>query len=268
MTTLKHIPGLLAALILCGCYGSDPQWQRLGPQGTGTIYDLCRGDNDGLIERDEIVYVEGAQVACRVNAPGSVVVIDTTPPWDFSGLGVADFAMTYSALKGAWFEESFPGADWWTPLDHLSGLDAVYGLEEDRMDFYGAASLEPGRVLLPYDPPVAVLRFPLGMGDGWTVETGVRNGVMDGVPISSEETYSFEVAQKSDLTMDGLRFQNTLLLKVRLSQRFPGGVTAEKLQYIWVHECYGELARASAAEFVDGDPVIRATEFRRLLIQP
>jgi hypothetical protein len=275
MRRRKHgaavLSALVAAVLAGSCFGPDPEWTPQPPT-MGTVYDYCAGDNDGVIERGEVVFLDGAEVAYRVNAPGTVVEIDTwpaaaggrDPAWDFRDLGDSEFTLTYHDVGREWFSDRFPRAGLWTQLDHLSGLVALYGLFEDRMEFYGTVSLEPDRVFLPYTEPVTVLRFPLRVGDAWTVTTGVRDGVSDGLPVSSDETYAFEVVTSADLLVGSFRFKNTLLLRARLHQSFPGGVEQDRVQYVWLHECWGELARATATDFSDGSSVIRASEFRRI----
>jgi len=264
-------PTLLAAALLPACFGHDPDRQPRPDAGVVTVYDFCTGDNDGLIERDEVVYVEGIEVLCRVNAPGTTVELDTAPAagpggklrWDFSGMGDSDFTVLYDDIDGKWFETSFPGADMVMPVDHLSDLLGAYALSDDSLDLYGAASAGEGRVLLPYTEPVPVLRFPLRSGSAWTASTSVRDGVADGVPVASDETYAFEVVREGEMRLGPFLFKKTLLLEVRLDQVFPGGTQATTWQYIWLHECYGEIARATTQEPPSGS-VIRAKEFRRI----
>jgi len=262
---------LFLGILAGSCFGPDPDWQPQDP-AFGTVYDTCAGDNDGVLERGEVVFLAGAEVVYRVNAPGTVVEIDTAPAaragrdpeWDFRDLGEEDFTLLYNDVGREWFADRFPQAGLWTLLDHLSGLYALYGLMGDRMEFYGTVSPEPDRVYLPYTEPVTVLQFPLELGDAWTVTTGVRDGVSDGLPVSSDESYAFEVVARADFLVGSFRFKNTLLLRAGLHQSFPGGVEADRVQYVWLHECWGELARATATDFADGVSVIRASEFRRI----
>ncbi|MFH1438194.1 MAG: hypothetical protein ABIJ56_20965 [Pseudomonadota bacterium] len=269
---MKKLISCAAAIFVCAsCYGPDPDRERTDGGAVTTVYDYCRGNNNGVIERSEIVVTRAAQGLYRVNEPGSHVQVDVAGEaggggaalWDFTDKGERDFELRVDDLDGTWFEESFARATHTAPVDHLTGLLGVYRLGEDAMELLGAVSEEPGRVFLPYDEPVAVIRFPLKEGDSWSVDTGVTNGVADGLEVSSEETYGFEVIAAGDLQMGSFLFRGTLLLRVELEQRFPGGAKEQTWQFIWLHECYGELARISTHEQPEGD-VVRAHELRRL----
>ena len=152
------------------------------------------------------------------------------------------------------------------PARGLGGL-AVYG---ERRTFVmlllGFASEAPGETLLVYDAPVATLRFPLRVGDGWVTGGKITGGKLGGKPFAGSDTYRVAVEARGAAVLPYLRFTNTLRVRVDLTQTVPGGQSLRRVQHLFFHECYGELGRMVSPPGVSDPGFTEAAEFRRLAL--
>ena len=63
-----------------------------------------------------------------------------------------------------------------------------------------------------------------------------------------------------------LAFDNTLRVHVDLTSTLPGGVSITRIQYLFFHECYGELGRMVSVPNEPSESFANAAEFRRLAL--
>ena len=63
-----------------------------------------------------------------------------------------------------------------------------------------------------------------------------------------------------------LSFSNTLRVHVELTQSLAGGVSVIRIQYLFFHECYGELGRMVSVVDEPAEIFTNAAEFRRLAL--
>ena len=269
-------PAVGCALFLAGCFGAATSPPVVDDAGYGAAPDygpLCTGNNDGIIDRAELQFPVGVTVRYLVNPPGTTVPVSPAgtpgpdgPVWDLSSTAGEVRSFTLKPVAGAWFEGSFPGATYAIVTDLQSGTLGVFRVTDDAVLLLGFVSEEPNRTLLVYDAPVATLRFPVKAGAGWVTGGRVTNGKLDGKPFASTDTYRVSVDARGQAVLPFLKFANTLRVRVDLSQALPAGVSINRIQYLYYHECFGELGRFSSAAGETDPAFTTAAESRRLAL--
>jgi hypothetical protein len=63
-----------------------------------------------------------------------------------------------------------------------------------------------------------------------------------------------------------LSFDNTMRVHVDLTQTLPGGISVTRIQYLFFHECFGELGRMVSVPNEPNEVFSNAGEFRRLAL--
>ncbi|MDP3276560.1 MAG: hypothetical protein Q8Q09_15285 [Deltaproteobacteria bacterium] len=233
----------------------------------------CRGNNDGVISRDEVVFLPGAEARYRMNPSGVGVMVNPRGAMGPGGARVWDFTSTQGELhtlrlqlvSGAWFESMFAGAQYAARLDPREPLLGVYRATDTAVELLGVAGeTSAQQTQLRYDVPVPLLRFPLAMGATWSATATTVNGQVDGVPVASRDRYDVTVDARGEVQLGVLTFRDALRVRVEVVQMFPAGPGRRRIQFLWMTECYGEVARMTSRDGeVDPDFTV-ATEFRRL----
>ncbi len=263
------------------CSPGNPVIEETGDT-TDWIYD-CDGDNDGIIQADELPWATGLAVPYIANAADSTVEVqpageqvDGVTTWDFTDTP-DDLAVELDLVDpdGRWFADHFPTASYAAPL-FAQELDilAVFAVHDDRLEMLGLASREEspaeGQTLLVYEEPVKVYRFPLELGSTWTATSSFRDATLYGVTNAGDEEYGFEVDAIGTLQLPGFTMENTLRLRVDVSQTFAvtsGENPVLSVRHLYLRECFGELARiTSVAGETDPDFEI-ASELRVLDVE-
>ena len=269
------------AVIACGallaCGAAEP---RLGLADGGGVFfpsdagvPACRGNNDGIIARDELVFVPGVSVRYRVNPPDTRVAVDVkgmvradgTHLWDFSdGAGDA-VELGVTRAQDGWYARDFADAQYASRLDPRAPLLGLYRAFDDRLELLGVVGETEGQgTRLKYDVPVPLLRFPLSVGRSWDASANVIDGRLENLPIASRDRYQIAVDAVGELRLGILTFPRAVRVRVELVQSFPAGPGSRRIQYLWMTECYGEVARVTSKNG-ELDPEFReAVEYRRL----
>jgi hypothetical protein len=188
------------------------------------------------------------------------------PEWDLTSTAGEVHELMLQAVDSSWFGASFPGATYATTADLASGLLGVFRVTDSALLLLGYASPEPNKTLLVYDAPVASVHFPIQQGDSWVTGARVVNGTLNGAPFASNDTYRISVDARGTAVLPFLSFENTLRIHVELSQALPGGVAVTHIQYLFFHECYGELGRMVSSPGESDPGFTSAAEFRRLAL--
>lgn len=282
----RWAPLLLIAVTL-GCdanFYEDPVDDDRREWGTQALPAApCIGDRDGVIAFEELMVdpdaailaayaVNGADTTVLLDEPGGLEEADGRFTWELSGVdAVVDEVVSVGprALQGRWYETHFPSDAFDSLLDGPSRMMGVYRLDEDEsaLLLLGIAAEEPGDYLV-YDPPVPMLRLPLGDGDAWAADDTLAEGTVggeaypqdlgiDGV-VSLVHTYSMEVdgAGVIELPVGDL---DVLRLRVEHRQEahnsVAGLVAADSSRAtLFVAECLGVVARLrSLGDEVDSD---------------
>jgi hypothetical protein len=106
------------------------------------------------------------------------------------------------------------------------------------------------------------------VGTKFSATGEVSEGKLRNLPIATNDTYDVEIDSEGTVLLPRLRFLRSLRMRVKVTSRGPGGVTAHALQYQWFHECFGEIVRAVAepttGETLPEETFTKAQEYRRL----
>jgi hypothetical protein len=233
----------------------------------------CRGNNDGVISRDELVFAPGIEVRYRINPEGTLANVnvrgtprpDGTTAWDFSDPAGDLVTLSLGTASDQWYAPQFPGAQYAARLDPRMPLVGAYRAGDSSVDLLGVASeREADGTRLTYDTPVPLLRFPLMRGASWVAEANVVDGMVNRTPVASHDRYEITADAAGEVRLGVLTFRQAVRLRVELTQRFPVGPGVRRIQYVWLAECYGEVARVTSRDGEVDPDFTQATEFRRL----
>ena len=266
------LSSLLLLLSLQGCPNPPPPQEITRPDGSQTDDpttlpedppERCIGNNDGIIEKTEVAFVLGASVNVLRNDPQSVVDINQVGTRESNGVLVWDFRNlslnTRDTIRttdptGKWFLSDFPTASMLIPTRYPGFSGSIFQvLRETNSDLLleGIASdlqePEAQRILLRYETPIPLLRFPLRDGKEWVI-TAKAQGEIGGLPLASTDTYQFRIAGRGTLKIPDIEFQNALRVEIFISQRLLGGNSRTLFQILYMNECYGEIARIESLE--------------------
>jgi hypothetical protein len=258
-----------------GCFGQTPPPLN-DDAGYGRAPDLaqmCVGNNDGVLERWELQFPLGATVKYLENPTGTTVPVNPDgtpgadgPEWDLTSTAGDVVPFVIEPMAGKWYASSFPTATYATFADPQSHTLAVFRVEDAALLLLGFASETQGQTLLVYDQPIATLRFPAKMGDAWVTGAKITNGTLAGMPFASTDTYKISIDARGVAVLPFLRFTNTLKVHIDLTQALPGGVSVHRIQYLFFHECVGELGRMVSNAGEQNPSFSTAGELRRLAL--
>lgn len=266
----------MAALGAGGCFGANtPPGNDDAAYGSAPdLGPLCAGNNDGKIDRDELAFPVGMSVNYLSNPNGTTATV--APDGTQAGGGVIEWDLTSTAgdvhqltlenVASKWFASSFPGATYATTTDLATNTLGVFRVQDDGLYILGYASETPNQTLLVYDRPILSLKFPVTLGDSWVATAHVVNGTLNGSPYAALDTYQISIDERGTAVLPFLSFANTMRVHVDLTQTVPGGVSIRRIQYLFFHECYGELGRMVSTINEANESFTSAGEFRRLAL--
>lgn len=269
---------LVAALLFAACSDSG-----YAPVDADTVdgYEppvdagqVCQGNNDGVISRDELPVVMGASVDYLVNPPSTTVTVSPDGEqdgagnviWDFSSTEGQVFTVTLEPVWDKWFADYFPEADYASVTSPGDDTLGVYEVDDQAVWLLGYASPQEDHTLAIYDSPIALIRFPLSEGMSWVAVGEIQNGTWQGSPFATQDTFRVHVDQQGTLRLPYLDVKKTLRVGVEVVQSLPGGNTLRRIQYLYIHECYGELGRIVSQQGELDPRFTTAAEFRRLAL--
>jgi len=247
--------------------GSDAMVDAGGDGG-----GVCDYVDDGVIERDEMVIEVGLGATYRVNqnAPVTVDLVGTQsggePLWDFTGTTPSDQSVVDELLPvgGTWFAADFPDATYVAHLD--PDTYGVFRVTDQALSMLGVASVTPDETLMTYDVPVDLLRFPIGLGDHYVIDT-TSTGTYSWTPLwTVEETYDITVDALGTVVVPAGTF-HALRIRTNLHQFIPYTVfTVDRILYIWVTECFGIVARITSEDDEADNIFTEAAQYRRMTL--
>lgn len=272
------IPSSICLLVACAAEPSEPRTATPADGGFIAIPDAggvaCRPNLDGVIERGEVVFAPGVEVRYRTNPAGTVAPVEPRGVdagngrrrWDFSSAAGDRVSLSLSRVEGAWFAASFQGAQYAAALDPRSPNLGVYRAGDSAVELLGVAGASEGaRTLVRYESAIPILSFPLRVGATWSAETRTTpDAMVEGLPVASRDRYVVTVDARGEVRTPAITFTDALRLRVEVTQSFPSGSGARRIQYLWVAECYGEVARIVSRDGEVDPDFNAATEYRRL----
>lgn len=262
-----------AALVACSSNRTFPDRDAFVPGDAGTL--SCVPNLDGRIEARELAPALGVTQNLLVNPAGTERTVNLVG-LDVEGRRVWPFGDDFaddqvarieaSALRGQWFEDSFPAGEFVAPLDLVGGTLGIYSHDEDALRLHGVASAEPGAdmTLLVYATAIQVYRFPLQPGDEYVAVGEIMNGTVLGLPYAGRDVYEVRVTSSGRLELPDLSFDQAMRVDVRIVNEPAAGATMSRRQTSFLFECFGEVARATSRPDEPDPNFTTATELRRL----
>ena len=261
-----------------GPHPGDDTTADADPPDTG---GLCLENNDGVNEAAEMPVATGASPSYVANAPGTLAPVDVDGEpgadgervWDFTaGSDAAKAVLFVKAPEGYWFADHFPSATFVSPLSVQDpSILAAYLANADGVWLLGIASSKEnpaaGKTLLVYDTPVPLFQFPLTPGATYAATSTFKDARLMGVPQAGTETYSITVDAVGTVKLPVFTIEHALRLRIEVRQKFVISTSPDpipSIQYLWVKECVGELARATSGMGETDLHFAQAKEFRRL----
>ncbi len=274
-----HIRSNNAALVILamlnGCVQGANELTDAGnvyvplPDG-GTF--TCRGNSDSVIDRAELQFLPGVEARYRINPAGVGVTVNVQGTmtgalkvWDFSNMDGPLQSVRLDPLAMQWFAPMFAGAQYTARIDPRTPTLGIYRATDSALELFGAAGeAAASRTILKYDTPVPLLRFPLALNNHWTAVATVVDGMVDGTTVASRDEYDITVDAHGEVRLGILTFRDALRVRIETVQRFPVGPARRSIQYLWLAECYGEVARVTSRDGEVDPNFTIAAEFRRL----
>ncbi|MFZ5443728.1 MAG: hypothetical protein ACOZQL_27220 [Myxococcota bacterium] len=274
---MRAIPLLtVAVLAACGENRTIPTREAYAAPELAPLE--CVPNLDGRVDAAELKAALGvpvrylaspAGVQRPVNLPGTTNA-QGQRVWDLSTDYADDRVATLeaSALGGHWFAASFPSGQFVSALDLAGTILGVYANDGSSLLLLGYASREEapatGKTLVVYSQPVAVFRFPLENGKQWVSVGQVINGTVRGLPYAGRDTYQVRVDAAGQLALPDVTFTQALRVRTTTTLEPAVGTAIVRRQVGWVFECFGEVARATAADGEPNDDFTLTAELRRL----
>lgn len=262
-------------LVLWALGGCGDNLTPLGDPDDEAVLE-CLPDLDGMITAAELPVALGVTGDYWVSPSGRQVdlagVVDDRGGrvWDFATEAADDQRVAVGAepLDGRWYAGSFPGGRFVLADGEVEG---VYHRDDQGLWLHGLASREEspaaGTTLLVYQAPVALLRFPLEVGDAWVESGVVMDGTLNGLPYVGTDTYTISVDASGELRVPYVSFEQVLRVRTHVEVApAAGGVTTTRRQVSFLFECFGEVARVVSRADEPAEDFSVAESFRRFAL--
>lgn len=207
----------------------------------------CVPDRDGRITADELPIAYDQTANYYVGTDRTVDQALTGGTWDLAEERADDdvVAIGPTRLRDQWYAASFPTGQF--VIDAGSGLDGIYHQDDQALWLDGTASqTETNKTLIVYPQPLAVLRFPVTVGDIYTQTVALTNVTINGLPFNGTDELTVEVVEAGELALPYLLFDPTLRVRTAAVRRPSSGGMTGRRQTLWLFECFGEVARAES----------------------
>ncbi len=209
----------------------------------------CVPNRDGVLTADELPIAFDATASYYVSTGGTFTVDLEGPVWDLSEERAPDqvIALGPQRLGGQWYAGNYPQGQF--VIDAGDGLEGIYHQDDQALWLDGTASREMspagGRTLVIYDRPLAVLRFPLKDGDTFVSSAQHMGSTIAGLPFQGADEVTVSVTGDGRVDVPYVRFSPAFLVDTRV-RRTSAGPEATRRSYIFLFECFGEVARADS----------------------
>jgi len=218
----------------------------------------CTPNNNGSVERDEIIFAVPAEVSVTVAENVAVDLAGTqsggTTTWDLTTLPEQSTRKVAVMPVPGWATPDFAEATYASELmpDYgvltKTSLLGVFKVTPTALQLLGAVSDKAKHTRLSYGSPLDLLRFPIAKGDTFETSTSVT-GYSELYPlVTYTERYAIDVLEQGRLALIPGLTLDTLLVRVTqaVSQAFLPLPEVKTVAFIFVAECYGTVARIIA----------------------
>jgi hypothetical protein len=271
---MRLLPGFLLPFALLAASACGENLTYVDGTGEGTTVLPCGPNLDGTLAASELPVVLGSEARFRVangipvNLDG-VVGTDGRRRFDFAGRYGGDRFVGFAAgaLAERWYATSFPGGEFAATFDAAGTLEGVYSRGEEGLRLHGFASRQEapseGKTLLVYETPVLVLPLPLRVGSTWVSTGRVTGGALRGSPYNGTDRYEGVAAGVGELRLPELTFASVFEVRLKTTVSPSSGEPVVRRQAGFYAECFGEVARATAADNEPNASFTTAQEVRR-----
>lgn len=219
----------------------------------------CPANNNGKIERDEMLFSVPAKVAITTGQDMTVDLAGTSvngeTHWDLSNLGLDQSGTRAVVPVPPWAAADFPGATYASELTASYGvfskanLLGVFRVTPSSLQMLGIVSDTQTHTKITYDSPLDMLRYPITAADSFKTDAHA-SGYSDIFPfLSYDESYAIQVVARGKLKLlPGLTLDAVL---VRVDQSVyqawvPLLPSFSNTAFMFVAECYGTVAHVIA----------------------
>jgi len=231
-----------AALLILAACGTN---QTPQPEPVPTL-PSCVPDRDGAITAAELPIALDATLRYYAGANRTIDQALHDGAWRFDEERADDEVIELgpTALRTQWYAGSFPSGQF--VVDSGGGLDGIYHQDEQALWLDGTAShAETPQTLVIYQPPLAVLRFPITSGDAFTQNVAITGATINGLPFNGSDELSVVVRASGRLDLPYVRFSPALEVQT-LATRRAGTTTTSRRTTLFLFECFGEVTRAES----------------------
>jgi len=274
----KALASVLLLSLAAACSENlTPTTGRSPYEGSQVQPLTCVPNLDGKIDANELAPSIGVAVNLLVSPAGKEQPVDLVAKpfeenkvrWDYSLDRADDQAAVIeaSAIKGKWYEKSFPENTFVAPFDVGGRVEAVYQHDTNALSLVGLASKEPnppeGQTLFVYTTPLALYKFPLAPGVTYTSVGEAKNATLRGLPYAGKDTYEVKVDAVGQLDLPDVIFQQALKVRTKVRLEPAAGAPTTQVQVSFLFECFGEVARFTSKAGETADDFTVASEVRR-----
>lgn len=247
--------------------GQD-QW--LWPDTVSDDGATCTPNNNGMVERDELVFQVPGSVTytmgtgLTMNLEGTMV--GGKPHWNLTQNAADDHdeIMSLDPIP-QWAASTFPNGDYVSLLNKGMDVWGVYKVTPTALELIGGISGEEDYGDVSYSPPVELLRFPIQVDDSITSNT-TGSGSWGLAVIYNLETYTVDVLTEGVVNLPKLSL-DALLVRVKVEQTPYANPFLKSTWwlFLFISECYGTVARViTETDPTDSMNAVQADERWRL----
>lgn len=237
------------AIALLGAHGACTTNLTAQPEPVPTL-PACVPDGLGEITADELPIALGATVTYYAGTNRTIDQQAQAGVWNLGEERADDdvIALGPVALHDQWYAASFPTGQF--VVDAGGGLAGIYHQDAQALWLDGTASHDEmpasGKTLIVYPQPLAVLRFPIRVGDAYAQAATLANVTINGLPFNGTDELSIDVADSGELVVPYVEFSPVLRVRTHAVRRPSNGGATSRRQTLFLFDCFGEIARAES----------------------
>lgn len=272
---MRRLLVLLAFLALPRCGPNQTVVEpEAYPPGTPAVA-LCQPNLDGVVDGAEFQVQPGQPVRYLINPAGVTrqvkaltAPVTGTARFDLSAVYPDDLRLEIAAgtASGQWFSSRFPRASFTLPFDAGKTVLSLFRNDAEALSLLGFASVndDANRTVIVYEQPVPIFRFPVQVPDSGVTVTKTTDSQFLGNPYVSEDTYERTVDGAGSLELPDLTLDRVVRVRTVIRQRPAIGPEIRRIQYSFIAECLGEVARITSKDGETNPSFEEASEVRRL----